>query len=75
MKLKCLSTFTMSMRGKVYNKVVGDIFEADDASAKTLVQLKLAEEFVEPKPSRKAKVIEEVIEVVEGVVEDAISKE
>ena len=63
------------MRGKVYNKVVGDIFEADEASAKTLVQLKLAEEFVEPKPSRKAKVIEEVIEVVEEVVEDAISKE
>lgn len=67
------------MSGKVYRKNVGDIFEADEKSAKTLIQLKVAELYVEPVAPRKTKVKAEpesvVIPVVEEVDEDAISNE
>lgn len=78
MNLKSIKTFSIQFKNKAYSKTVGEIFEADDESAKRLIKIGLAVEHVEPKPSRKAKVVEEVkeepqVDSVEEVVGDAIS--
>jgi len=75
MKLKCVKTFSISVKGKTYSQNVGDIFDADDASALTLIKISLAEKHEEPKPSRKAKVAEEAKVASEEVTDDAISEE
>lgn len=77
MKLKSIKTFSIQFKNKVYAKSANELFEADDESAKRLIQIGLAVEQVEPKPSRKAKVVEEEkvpqVDSVEEVVGDAIS--
>ena len=75
MKLKCVTTFSISVKGKNYKQNVGDIFDADDASASALLKLNLVEKYEEPKPSRKAKVAEEAKVASEEVKADAISEE
>lgn len=77
MKLKSIKTFSIQFKNKVYSKSVNELFEADDESAKRLIKIGLAVEQVEPKPSRKTKVVEEEkepqVDSVEEVVGDAIS--
>lgn len=78
MNLKSTKVFSIQFKGKIYSKKADEIFEADDESAKKLIKLGLAVQYVEPKPSRKAKVVEEVqespqVDSVEEVVGDAIS--
>lgn len=78
MKLKCTKTFSMVIRGKGYGKALGEIFEADEFSAATLIKIGVAEAYAEPKPARKAKaapVEEPEVVVADGGAKDALSED